>query len=233
MFQIAATIGVATKNGHDYVFPPWPYAPVLKHPPPRGSVDAVEEIEERGFAYREYVLPRTGNFSLSGFFQSERYFDHCRDLVRHHFEPKEGLLRLLSEKFDFSRSCSIHVRRGDYLGFQDVLPVLPVAYYQEAVQRLYGRKSDRVRFFIFSDEPEWCSGVFQMKKSVIMQGNSDIIDLCLMSLCEDNIIANSSFSWWAAWLNRNGKKRVLAPRTWFGPYGPRAHDIVPDSWVVV
>jgi len=66
-----------------------------------------------------------------------------------------------------------------------------------------------------------------------MKGNSDIIDLYLMSLCKDNIVANSSFSWWAAWLNRNGKKRVLAPQTWFGPSGPRAHDIIPDSWEVL
>jgi hypothetical protein len=230
MFQIASTIGVATRNGHDYVFPPWSYAPVMRHPLPYGNVDAAEEIGEKDFAYRDYDLPPDGTFSLSGFFQSERYFDHCRDLVRRHFEPKEGLMKRLAKLYNFSRSCSIHVRRGDYVGFQDVLPVLPMEYYEEAVQKLYGRKAGKVRFYIFSDDPGWCRGAFRLKNSVVMKGSSDIMDLYLMSLCKDNIIANSSFSWWAAWLNGNRKKKVVAPRTWFGPCGPRSNDIVPDSW---
>jgi hypothetical protein len=233
MFQIASTIGIAKQNGHDYVFPSWPYAPVMKHPLPQGTVNAAEEIEEKGFAYSEYSLPRSGTFSLSGYFQSERYFDHCAGLVRSQFEPKDGLMKRLATLHDFSRSCSIHVRRGDYVGFQDVLPVLPMEYYEEAVRHLYGKKAGKVRFFIFSDDPQWCREAFHLKNSVVMKGSSDVMDLYLMSMCEDNIIANSSFSWWAAWLNGNRKKRVVAPRTWFGPCGPRSNSIVPDSWTAL
>ena len=91
--------------------------------------------------------------------------------------------------------------------------------------------SPETKYLIFSDDPQWCLDNFKMEKFRVVEGEQDWVDLYLMSECKNNIIANSSFSWWSAWLNSSPDKRIIAPQKWFGPDGPQdEYDLVPSTW---
>ena len=127
---------------------------------------------------------------------------------------------------------SVHVRRGDRgdaLDGPDARPVLDAAYYERAV-RHFGKG---FRFLVFGDDPEWCRRHFTGPDTTVVSGEPDYVDLFLMSRCRHHIIANSTFSWWGAWLNPRDDKVVVAPERWFGPakshYSTR--DLLPQSWV--
>jgi hypothetical protein len=127
---------------------------------------------------------------------------------------------------------SIHVRRGDYLSFPEHHPPLTMDYYREAMSRFPG-----ARFLVFSDDPGWCLLNFRDAgyQVEISTGRTAAEDMALMASCDHHIIANSSFSWWSAWLNRNPSKRVIAPdpkTRWFGPAkkGWNTADLLPAAW---
>jgi hypothetical protein len=153
---------------------------------------------------------------LHGYFQSEKYFKHNREKILEFFICNE-VIDNLSKKYKNNlnkNTCSIHVRRGDYLNFSDHHPTQNMEYYKSAISVVGSDKT----FFIFSDDISWCKENFNFLDNVIYcEDNEDYEDLYLMSLCNDNIIANSSFSWWGAWLNNNKNKKVVAPKKWFGP----------------
>ena len=125
--------------------------------------------------------------------------------------------------------CSIHVRRGDYLTKPNIHPTQTINYYMDAVKLM----SPNTLFLVFSDDIGWCKDNFKdFTNIVFIEGNSDYEDLLLMSLCDNNIICNSSFSWWAAWLNQNPNKKVVAPKLWFGSgLNHNTKDITPENWI--
>ena len=108
-------------------------------------------------------------------------------------------------------------------------PACNLGYYKEAIKLM-----DVNKFIVFSDDMSWCKENFVGDEFIFMENNSDYIDLWLMSLCDNNIIANSSFSWWGAWLNQNPNKKVIAPKKWFGPaINHNTKDLIPESWIII
>ena len=160
---------------------------------------------------------------LSGYFQTERYFQPWEHVIRKEFPLP----------FPGSRDAvSVHVRRGDYLSFPEHHPPCNVDYYREAMGRFPG-----AHFMAFSDDPGWCLLNLKPLGDVeIITGNPPLVDMHMMAQCRGgHIIANSSFSWWGAWLDPNPHKKVIAPGRifpWFGPAkaGWRTDDLLPESW---
>ena len=131
----------------------------------------------------------------------------------------------------FRGVCGVHVRRGDYLHLANAHPVLGIDYYREAMGRVPASK-----FLVFSDDVGWCKENFRDPKCVVTDPADTIVDFSMLRLCNHQIIGNSSFSWWAAWLNPHEDKVIVAPSKWFGPSLAPTHptkDLIPVSWVTV
>jgi hypothetical protein len=244
LFQIAATIGIARRNGCPFVFPMWPYARHFEFPIPQSRyIREFERRMPRTFAYEEIVIDRATE--LRGYFQSERYFANCKGEVRHYFTPHHALAQLLERQFGdllAAGTCSVHVRRTDYIGDPAWSELAASDYYERAMSQF---DSDTT-FVIFSDDIEWCKQRFRDRSVVFVEALSAVEDLFLMARCKGHIIANSTFSWWGAWLDPNPNKKVIAPLRWFGgrhadqaiPYRPNrldgyydASDLVPPAWI--
>jgi len=165
--------------------------------------------EARDFTYQE--IPYTENLILDGYFQSEKYLN--RDHILKLYEIDDISKKYIDDIYGdiLHNRVSIHVRRGDYLSKQHKHPVQTMEYYKSAMEHFPGYK-----FAIFSDDITWCKENFIGDNFMFIDGEEDYIDLYLMSMCEHNIIANSSFSWWGAYLNTNETKKIIAPGNWFG-----------------
>lgn len=174
---------------------------------------------------------------LQGYWQTEKYFRNIRESLLRKFVPKLVSRRTLGlyDHIEATNSLAVHVRRGDYLTepHKSYHGVLPVFYYVEAAEYIY-RKVGVERVFMFSDDIEWCRKTFPGNSPVTyVEPGSEAEDIWLMSRCKHAIIANSSFSWWGAWLNQNPEKIVIAPNKWFYQAKEDYKDIVPESWVKV
>lgn len=170
--------------------------------------------EKKTFTFDENVFyARTGSY-FSGYWQNEKYFKDCRKDLLDIFQLKKIHLKtkVYKNKIIKNESVSLHVRRGDYLNINEVCDI---EYYHKAILLFRG---EHVHFFIFSDDIEWVKNNLNfIDHKTIIELEKDIPDheeMYLMSLCKHNIISNSSFSWWGAWLNKNDKKRVVAPKKW-------------------
>jgi len=141
----------------------------------------------------------------------------------------------IEEKIKRSNSISLHIRRGDYLNdkFSKIYTEITTSFYNKAIYLINKEAADPV-FFIFSDDAEWVNEHFNLaydKFIVSGQGIPDYEELMLMSICKHNIIANSTFSWWGAWLNSNPQKTVIAPVNWLKVDNYKIDDLVPGEWV--
>jgi len=166
--------------------------------------------------------------SLEGYFQSPKYFEKHKDIILDDFTFKHNILNKCQNIISqYTNPVAIHIRRGDYVNHPGYWNITP-EYIQEAFNHF---SDDEYTFLIFSDDIEWCKQIFP-EGVVFMEGNNQFEDLCLMSLCDHNIISNSSYSWWGAYLNKNEKKRVIAPKNWFIPAKP-LNDLYPDNWIVI
>jgi hypothetical protein len=188
---------------------------------------------ERGFHYQE--IPKYDkSILLYGYFQSEKYFKDYEDDIRKLFMSyKIELDDKIKDIIENKNSCSIHVRRGDYLKSPDYHPTQNMNYYMKAIKKI---PKDSI-FLIFSDDIQWCKENFPdlPEKFIFIEGNKDYEDLFMMSHCKNNIICNSTFSWWAAWLNNNKEKIVIAPSVWFGKAYSNydTKDIYCDGWIKI
>lgn len=173
--------------------------------------------------------PIKPNHYLIGYWQSEKYFiNHRTDIIN--LLENISIKKYLKKAYKFlSDECiSLHVRRGDYLNI-DRHNVLDVSYYYNALEYL---DSKNFKIVVVSDDINWCKENFQGLENLIYVEETNLNTLYIMALCKHNIIANSSFSWWGAWLNTHTDKKVIAPSVWFG--GKKAyncHDIVPEQWI--
>jgi hypothetical protein len=209
MFQIASTIGIAKKFGYDYAFPEW----INWDAKDRFGSDEDIYISK----YLQYDLPRTDqqlpiyfmhwgyhdvnvpdNVSLSGHMQSERYFEHCADEIRKVFTFKD--------EFDKNDYTALHIRMGDY--GSDYHPICSKEYYERAINIAGGK------ILLFSDDKEAAVRHLQPFYGDIFIGTT-IDSLKMMKACKRHIIANSTFSWWGAWLANS--ELTIAPKQWFGP----------------
>jgi hypothetical protein len=181
-----------------------------------------------------YSFPK--DVYLNGFWQSEYYFEPVEELLRKEFTLKQNLIGenlLLADQIDNCNSVSLHVRRGDYISnkeAQEFHGSCSLEYYEKAIATL--KQKGNVEVFVFSDDISWAKENIKTDKiHFITQNNPGHIDMHLMSLCKHNIIANSSFSWWGAWLNQNPEKTVVAPKNWFTDV--HLKDIYPKDWIVI
>lgn len=243
MFQIAAVYGYALKNGYTPIITLQDTFPVHnpfntyredlfeKIIPVNLPLHTFQRYKEPTFNYEEIPVSEN-SILLDGYFQSEKYFKHCEQFIKDLFTPtkKEEALQLFKH-YEGMNICSLHVRRGDYLSRQQHHPVQPLEYYYQAMSNM---PAD-TKYLIFSDDIEWCKSTFQGDNFFFVEGNKDSDDLLLMSCCTHNIIVNSTFSWWAAWLNDNKNKIVVAPKNWFGPaYSDwNTEDIYCSDWIVL
>lgn len=197
---------------------------------------------ERHFHFDPAVLDVTDNSYLDGYWQSEKYFKDIADIIRNEFiviTGQDEWSRHLAEEIKATESVSIHVRRGDYINnikTSQILSSCSLDYYKTS-SGLIATSVSNPTFFIFSDDMEWVKKNFTINfRHFYVEHNGDessYMDMYLMSLCKHNIIANSSFSWWGAWLNRNPNKQVIAPARWFQSRKYDVKDLLPASWVKV
>lgn len=199
-------------------------------------------VVEPHFHYWQRFENLPANVYLDGYWQSERYFAPIADEIRRTFQffpSMDARSSDLAQKMAAETSVSLHVRRGDFFREQRVSRVHGVdlaGYYKKAVQALIERLA-KPRFYIFSDEPKWVRQHLDIAcASTIVDHNSgadSYRDMQLMSLCKHHIIANSTFSWWGAWLNPNPDKIVIAPRQWFNVSCFDTRDLYPPNWLVL
>jgi hypothetical protein len=198
---------------------------------------------EKNLLFDKKITKIKGNYYLMGYFQCEKYFSEYGDSIRNEFRisinPNSANLSISEDINANLNSVSLHIRRGDYLhnpNANKIHGVLNFNYYHQAISYLESQL-ENLKIYVFSDDIEWVKENLVLGHPVIYVdiNNSDTNyeDLRLMSLCKHNIIANSSFSWWGAWLNNNPNKIVIAPKQWFADpiKNGEAKDIVPENWI--
>ncbi len=196
--------------------------------------------ERRDLKFDPNVLSLPDNSYLDGYFQSEGYFADRADQIRSDLEPPppSEADRSVLAAMDATTPVSVHVRRGDYVESEKLGRLFGTCeppYYREAAALIAGRVGGPVTFFVFSDDPDWAAANLDLGfPTVVVDHNGPEAghhDMRLMAACRHHVIANSSFSWWGAWLNDRPDKIVVAPRTWFksGRWDDSA--LVPDAWI--
>lgn len=197
--------------------------------------------ENKEYQFDPSVLSAEGSVLLYGRWQNEQYFIDIADDVQKAFRFRQklsGEAIILAEQINNSNSVSIHVRRGDYVNFKNMKKIVgdtDLPYYARAVSYI-AERTLVPHFFIFSDDIAWCRENIKIPFPMTYcdektAGPKDAFHLELMSFCKYNIITNSTFSWWGAWLNRNPKKIVVAPTKWYSGNNFEVNDIIPQTWV--
>ena len=199
-----------------------------------------QTFNEPHFNYTPDITKISDHCFLKGYWQSEKYFQEYENEIKTIFSFNKDLNQSNSKLVDEiyrNNSISLHVRRGDYLLKKNENHQTDLnSYYLDAINET-SRYYNDPKFFIFSDDPEWVSKNFNIKADHINvninHGMNSFLDMYLMSLCKTNIIANSSFSWWGAWLNNNNNKNVFAPKNWFNDKTICIKNLIPNSWHLI
>ena len=229
MFQYASLKGIARNRGYEFSIPPEQVFgqndPLVKTSP-LNIYNVFENISNNNIqisknpilAERMHEFDRQlfdscpDNVDLYGYYQSPKYFEHIKDEIKNDFtfsKEVEALCDEMYESISGKKVVSLHIRRTDYT-VNNNHPLQPMSYYEDAL-KLFDKN---VQILVFSDDPHWCQEqeLFADDSIMISEGNDADIDLCLMTKCDYHIIANSSFSWWGAWLGDSEK--VVAPSNW-------------------
>lgn len=232
MFQYASLKGIARHRGYDFSIPPREVfgqndgnvknSDVILY-----DVFSIEKtnnvqlmqnpvLQERIHMFdSELFINCPDNVDLFGYYQTEKYFKHIEDEIRKDFTFRADVMKdcrkCFIDNFNTSEVISLHIRRGDYVTNPNH-PVQTIEYYQEALDKM----PKDLPVIVFSDDTDWCKNheFFAPDRFFISENNGTEVDLCLMTLANYHIIANSSFSWWGAWLGKS--KKTIGPRNWFG-----------------
>lgn len=198
-------------------------------------------IFEPKYTFWPDFLQLPDNIYLDGYWQSERYFIDHEKTIRNDFRfpvLSDPINLGLADEISRVASVSLHVRRGDYVTHsinQTIYYQCTMDYYHHAIKHI-NDCVENPEFFVFSDDIEWAQRTFANYDIRAFVGHNNgarnYIDMQLMSLCKYNIIANSTFSWWAAWLNQNPGKIVISPQEWF-VNGQSSHDLIPPNWIKI
>jgi hypothetical protein len=253
LFQIAATKSLAIDLGVDCSFPNLihqyqllnsdsHYNPRLKHsfeynqmfsnlnsfgPPTHLPVYRFP------FEFQDLQLP-PDNFYIDGFFQSEKYFEKNKSKIIEFLKPIDTIVEHINLNYGElfkQRTTSIHVRRGDYLIYPNHHPTQSIEYYNKAIELT---KDITDLYIIFSDDIEWCKNNIKIDNCIYIENEKDYIEINLMNMCNNNIIANSSFSLWGACMNQNKNKVVIGPKLWFGPaIHFNTQDVLNNEWIKI
>lgn len=196
-------------------------------------------IKEKHYHFDPKILDLPDDVYMDGYWQSEKYFKNVENKIREEFSFKvkpQAQNQKLLKQIEKSSSVSLHIRRGDYVknpAVKKILENLGLDYYQETVSMI-AKKIANPHFFVFSDDIGWVKKHLNLKYPTVFIGHNkgpkSFEDLRLMSQCKHNIMANSSFSWWGAWLNEYPKKIVIAPKRWFADKR-NTSDLIPDNWI--
>jgi hypothetical protein len=200
-------------------------------------------IKERFIDFDPEILNLTDNVYLEGYWQSEKYFKDIEEIIRTEFRikiPPDPLTKQIGDEIISHESVSIHVRRGDYVSnpkTNQIHGVCDIPYYQKAIDEMCN-KIDSPHFYVFSDDPQWVKTNITTPNAPIdfvthNDASKNYDDLRLMSLCKHHIIANSSFSWWGAWLGKKKGQIVIAPSRWYNTKKSNYSDKLPTYWNTV
>ena len=197
-------------------------------------------FKEPHFHYDPGILDIPKHSFLDGYWQSELYFRDYAKEIKEIFNFSDKLNEqnhLISNDINNNNSISIHIRRGDFLLKQNNNHYIDLKeYYLKAINES-SKFFKNPKYFIFSDDPSWVTDNFVLNHPYIVvdanHGSKSFLDMYLMSLCTSNIIANSSFSWWSAWLNNNEDKIVYAPKDWFNDKSICTDHLIPNSWNIL
>ena len=244
MFQYSTLKSIAKKHGYDFTIPPSTFSdPYKEHQLfeafkldslPAENIrfnNAQNMVQEGYFHFNEDLYNTCPDYvDLFGYFQTEKYFADIRDELLEDFTFLPNIYNPAKEMRDemSDEIIALHIRRGDYVE-QPWHGPQTTDYYETALSLL----PQELPVVIFTDDPIWAfdQKLFAPDRFSISEGNSNLFDMCLMSMCQYHIIANSSFSWWGAWLSDS--KQVIAPKRWFGPPLDEKNDtkdLVPARW---
>jgi hypothetical protein len=250
MFQYASLRGISSNRGFEFCIPPQKVFGINDINVKRSESNIhntfnlssvnIECPNQKQFFERHYHFDNdlfnncSDNIDLHGYFQSQKYFKHIENEIRKDFSfDQDTISHCLDfiEQIDSNREIiSLHIRRGDYLRLQSHHPILPLEYYSEALKLF-----PDLPVIIFSDDCEWSlkQELFDHDRFLVSESNTTDFDMCLMSMCSHHIIANSSFSWWGAWLAKS--QNVIAPKDWFGEslIHNQTNDIYCDHWIIL
>ena len=247
MFQFAALKGIARHRGFEYCFPPtkntneWTDHQLFNSfkfgSTSQLNVQFIDSdrpiVMEETFFFNEKLFNECPDLiSLQGFFQTEKYFKHIRDELLKDFEFRDEILEPAQKTMSYWKNpIALHIRITDYTTNPNHT-ALSMDYYEKALSEF----DESSEVIIFSDEPQWCmkQKLFESDRFMISETGNNYMDMCLMTLCSGHIIANSSFSWWGAWLSSSQK--VVAPSGWFQGSNNEhldTKDIIPESWNVI
>ncbi len=245
MFQYASLRGISSNRNYDWCIPPKDsfgkfynlrssiYDCFKLHSLKNiGFVDQ-KTLNEPHFHFSQNLFDNCpDDVDLLGYFQTEKYFRNIKQDILKDFEfldHIEDSAKDFLSKYINTNKVSVHLRRTDYVDKKHFHVPPPLEYYKNAMDIF----EDSI-FFIFSDDIEWCKqqNIFGKSNVVFSDTNDAYIDFCIMSMCDDNIIANSSYSWWASYLNKNDTKRIIAPNRWFG-FPCNLSDLYMSNWTVL
>ena len=241
LFKISAIISLALKNNDIAVFPDLAddehsktiFRNLYLDSSVRSKISGTHKHQGPGY----YEIPYRENYQYVGDFQSYKYFRDQEDKFLHIFNPPKDIVDYLNKKYSDilnTPTVSIHIRRGDYVQNQDSYVQMSGSFVREARDIF----DSNVTFVYFSDDIEWCRKNLKFSENdFFVSGETDVIDLYLMSMMDHNIICNSTFSWWGAYLNKNNKKIVVAPSMWYGEkmadWQRMIPELIPPEWVVI
>ena len=252
MFQLAATYGTAVKKEYKLKIP---VSKTYFNPDTNSNITSLfdgfdinlpiitkedinlitNQYEETEFNYQSSINNIQDFTNLHGYFQTEKYFSHVKTDIKNIFKFKDYAIQesnnlFISLNIAPEDTTSIHIRRNDYIQKQQYHPQQDSSYFFKAAEL-----SRLKQVLIFSDDIEWCKKTFTGKNIYFSNLTSCFSDLRAMSLCKNNIIVNSTFSWWGAWLNDNKNKKIIAPKKWFGPAYSHFNtaDILPENWIKI
>jgi len=251
MFQYASLMGIAKNRNFDWAIPPREEFGARYNTWHNNIIRSIYDCFKLGSAKNQKIIEGpvvmeptpyfseelfnrcSDNISIGGYLQDERYFNHIKKDIINEFDFLDNIKEIsnpIVEKYRDVKKVSIHIRRTDYLHHPDVRAVPTLYYYAEAMSLF-----DDVTFFVFSDDIQWCKAqsIFHGKNVIFSETNNPYVDLYIMSLCEHNIIANSSFSWWGSYLNKNPNKKIIAPpkHRWLN-YRDASHMYL-ENWIVL
>jgi hypothetical protein len=199
-------------------------------------------IAEQSIRFNPEFLHFGRNCYLDGYWQCESYFSDIKGLIRKEFRLKqsfEGKNRHLANLIGSVNAVSLHIRRGDYVEnpvTKQFHGSCSPEYYEKAIHHM-GSKINDPHFFVFSDDPAWVANNFRINFPMTIVDNNNesngFEDMRLMSICKDHIIANSSFSWWGAWLNGREEKIVIGPQKWFNDPSIDTSTVIPETWLKI
>ena len=199
-----------------------------------------ELYEKQLFNFDSDVLKATANAYLTGYWQSYKFFESIRSALLNDFEFSETPAKIQYEfidKIHQQNSVSVHIRRGDYVSnpeYTKIHGVCSTDYYHRAIEYICS-KVENPAFYFFSDDMDWVKKNITVNNDCVYvtgtPAGKDFYEMYLMSICKHNIIANSSFSWWGAWLNKNTEKIVIAPKLWMADPTIDTTDLIPANWI--